>query len=101
MSNEIKALNLVPMVVEQTSRGERAYDIYSRLLKERVKPEMHQSVIEVGTGICKDISEVRRDVIELRTAPQGHDGLDATSGGGVHCRWHHSRLSRCDFHARH
>ncbi len=36
MNNEIKALNLVPMVVEQTSRGERAYDIYSRLLKERV-----------------------------------------------------------------
>ncbi len=33
---EIKALNLVPMVVEQTARGERAYDIYSRLLKERV-----------------------------------------------------------------
>jgi ATP-dependent Clp protease protease subunit len=32
----INALNLVPMVVEQTSRGERAYDIYSRLLKERV-----------------------------------------------------------------
>ena len=31
-----KALNLVPMVVEQTARGERAYDIYSRLLKERV-----------------------------------------------------------------
>ena len=35
-NSEIKALNLVPMVVEQTSRGERAYDIYSRLLKERV-----------------------------------------------------------------
>jgi len=31
-----KALNLVPMVVEQTARGERAYDIYSRLLKDRV-----------------------------------------------------------------
>ena len=31
-----QALNLVPMVVEQTTRGERAYDIYSRLLKERV-----------------------------------------------------------------
>jgi len=29
-------MNLVPMVVEQTNRGERAYDIYSRLLKERV-----------------------------------------------------------------
>ena len=31
-----RALNLVPIVVEQTARGERAYDIYSRLLKERV-----------------------------------------------------------------
>jgi len=33
---EAQAIGLVPMVVEQTSRGERAYDIYSRLLKERV-----------------------------------------------------------------
>jgi ATP-dependent Clp protease, protease subunit len=33
---DTQALNLVPMVIEQTSRGERAYDIYSRLLKERV-----------------------------------------------------------------
>jgi len=33
---DTRALNLVPMVVEQSSRGERAYDIYSRLLKERV-----------------------------------------------------------------
>jgi len=31
-----KSLNLVPMVVEQTARGERAYDIYSRLLKDRL-----------------------------------------------------------------
>ena len=31
-----RALNLVPIVVEQTSRGERSYDIYSRLLKERL-----------------------------------------------------------------
>ncbi|HLM53055.1 MAG TPA: ATP-dependent Clp protease proteolytic subunit, partial [Pseudoxanthomonas sp.] len=35
-SIQTRGLNLVPMVVEQTSRGERAYDIYSRLLKERV-----------------------------------------------------------------
>jgi ATP-dependent Clp protease protease subunit len=33
---DTRALNLIPMVVEQTSRGERSYDIYSRLLKERV-----------------------------------------------------------------
>jgi ATP-dependent Clp protease protease subunit len=39
---ETKALNLIPMVVEQTARGERSYDIYSRLLKERV-------VFAVGT----------------------------------------------------
>ena len=36
MNGEIRGVNLVPMVVEQTPRGERAYDIYSRLLKERV-----------------------------------------------------------------
>lgn len=33
---DIQALNLIPMVIEQTARGERSYDIYSRLLKERV-----------------------------------------------------------------
>ena len=33
---ETQALNLVPIVVEQTARGERSYDIYSRLLKERL-----------------------------------------------------------------
>ena len=38
MSDKIKEQmsNLIPMVVEQSSRGERAYDIYSRLLKERI-----------------------------------------------------------------
>lgn len=35
-SNTISNLGLIPMVVEQTARGERSYDIYSRLLKERV-----------------------------------------------------------------
>lgn len=35
-SNYQTAMNLVPMVVEQTSRGERAFDIFSRLLKERI-----------------------------------------------------------------
>ena len=36
LSNDIRMNSLVPMVVEQTNRGERAYDIYSRLLKERI-----------------------------------------------------------------
>ncbi len=41
---------LVPMVVEQTGRGERAYDIFSRLLKDRI--------IFIGTGINDDISNL-------------------------------------------
>jgi ATP-dependent Clp protease, protease subunit len=35
-SSEVHGLGLIPMVIEQSGRGERAYDIYSRLLKERV-----------------------------------------------------------------
>jgi ATP-dependent Clp protease protease subunit len=35
-AQDARALNLVPIVIEQTARGERSYDIYSRLLKERV-----------------------------------------------------------------
>ena len=41
---------LVPMVVEQTGRGERAYDIYSRLLKDRI--------IFIGTGISDEVSNL-------------------------------------------
>ena len=36
MNNDVKMSSLIPMVVEQTNRGERAFDIYSRLLKERI-----------------------------------------------------------------
>jgi carboxylate-amine ligase len=36
------------------------------VLRERVRPEMHQSMVEVGTGICKDIGQVRSEVAELR-----------------------------------
>jgi ATP-dependent Clp protease protease subunit len=45
-----RAQMLVPMVVEQTGRGERAYDIYSRLLKERI--------IFLGTEINDDVSNL-------------------------------------------
>jgi carboxylate-amine ligase len=37
-----------------------------RLLAEKVKAEMHQAVIEVGTGICRNVEEAREDVINLR-----------------------------------
>src|SRR5258708_13410449 len=42
--------NLVPMVVEQTGRGERAYDIYSRLLKDRI--------VFLGTEINDDVANL-------------------------------------------
>jgi carboxylate-amine ligase len=37
-----------------------------RVMQERVKAEMHQSVVEVGTGICKNIKEARQDLLSLR-----------------------------------
>jgi len=56
------------------------------LLAERVKPEMHQSVIEIGTGVCKDIKEARAEVRSIRQqmvtlARQNHLRLAA---GGTH-----------------
>jgi len=41
------------------------------ILGEQVKPEMHQSMIEVGTGICRNIQEARADVINLRRTVGG------------------------------
>ena len=43
-------MNLVPMVVDQTSRGERSYDIYSRLLKDRI--------IFIGTQIDDNVASL-------------------------------------------
>ena len=43
-------MNLVPMVVEQSPRGERAYDIFSRLLKERI--------VFLGTGVNDDVANL-------------------------------------------
>jgi carboxylate-amine ligase len=37
------------------------------ILKEHVKPEMHQSVVELGTGICTDARHVREEIIQLRS----------------------------------
>src|SRR5205814_1562381 len=49
---------LVPMVVEQTSRGERAFDIYSRLLNERI--------IFLGTPVTDDIAIHAKEIIDVR-----------------------------------
>ena len=50
MTNSTHASMLVPIVVEQTARGERAYDIYSRLLQDRI--------IFIGTAIDDQVSNV-------------------------------------------
>lgn len=47
--------NLVPMVVEQTSRGERSYDIFSRLLKERIIFLTGQIYDEMASLICAQL----------------------------------------------
>ena len=52
---EVYANNLVPMVVEQTSRGERSYDIYSRLLKERIIFLTGQVYDQVASLICAQL----------------------------------------------
>jgi carboxylate-amine ligase len=56
-----------PETRELKSHVEQILEDGKLLLKEQVKPEMHQSVIEMGTEICKDIHEARDQVIDLRT----------------------------------
>lgn len=46
--SKISAMNLVPVVIEHTSRGERSYDIYSRLLKDRI--------ILLGSAVTEDVA---------------------------------------------
>jgi ATP-dependent Clp protease protease subunit len=74
----MKGMNqmLVPMVVEQTGRGERAYDIYSRLLKERI--------IFIGTGIDDDVSNlVIAQLLFLQSEdPEKDVGIYINSPGG-------------------
>ena len=62
---------LIPMVVEQSSRGERAYDIYSRLLKERIVflvgpiNDNVASLVTAGLGIYDTMQYIKPDVSTL------------------------------------
>ena len=68
---------LVPMVVEQTARGERSYDIYSRLLKDRI--------IFIGTGISDEVSNlVIAQLLFLQSEDADKDvNIYINSPGGV------------------
>ncbi|MEL7187235.1 MAG: ATP-dependent Clp endopeptidase proteolytic subunit ClpP [Pseudomonadota bacterium] len=70
------AMNLVPMVVEQTARGERAYDIYSRLLKERlvfiVGPvEDHMANLIVAQLLYLESENPNKDIAVYINSPGG------------------------------
>ena len=75
-------MNLVPMVVEQTGRGERAFDIYSRLLKERIvfigSPiEYHVANLVIAQLLFLEADDPEKDVSVYINSPGGviTDGL--------------------------
>lgn len=91
---ETKALNLVPMVVEQTSRGERAYDIYSRLLKERVvfivgPIEDHMANLIVAQLLFLESENPEKDINLYINSPGG----TVTSGMAIYDTM---QFIRCD-----
>ncbi len=70
------AMNLVPMVVEQTGRGERAYDIYSRLLKERIvflvgPVEDHMANLVVAQLLFLESENPDKDIYLYINSPGG------------------------------
>jgi ATP-dependent Clp protease protease subunit len=80
-----QALNLVPMVVEQTARGERAYDIYSRLLKDRlvfiVGPvEDHMANLIVAQLLFLESENADKDIHLYINSPGGN----VTSGLSIY-----------------
>jgi carboxylate-amine ligase len=59
------------MIIDPTTRELKSHDqkiveIASRIVKDRVKAEMHQAVVEAGTGICRNVDEAREDITKLR-----------------------------------
>ena len=76
VSQDVEASGLVPMVVEQTSRGERAYDIYSRLLKERViflvgQVEDHMANLIVAQMLFLESENPDKDINLYINSPGG------------------------------
>ncbi len=73
---EAQSLNLVPMVIEQTPRGERSYDIYSRLLKERVifivgQVEDHMANLIVAQLLFLESENPDKDISVYINSPGG------------------------------
>ena len=77
MTNPVDtAMALVPMVVEQTNRGERSYDIYSRLLKERIifltgPVEDHVATLVSAQLLYLDSEDPEKDILMYINSPGG------------------------------
>ena len=77
IENDLKAVSgLVPMVIEQTSRGERSYDIYSRLLKERIiflvgEVEDHMANLVVAQLLFLESENPEKDINIYINSPGG------------------------------
>ena len=79
------SMQLIPMVVEQTSRGERAYDIYSRLLKDRIiflsgPIDDHVANIIIAQMLFLESEDPEKDINFYINSPGGH----VTSGMAVY-----------------
>jgi len=69
---------LVPIVIEQTPRGERAYDIYSRLLKDRIIPG---GVVTSGLAIYDTMNYIKPDVVTICMGQAASMGAFLLSAG--------------------
>jgi len=81
-----------PQTRELKSHEQKIVNEGQKMLKDKVKAEMHQAVVEVGTGICKNIDEAIKDVASLRgNIAQIADGFGLWVGAsGTHpfSHWH-------------
>src|SRR2546425_9745041 len=88
---ETKDLGLIPMVIEQSGRGEGAYDIYSRLLKERVVflvwpvTEITANLI-VAQLLFLESEQPRQDISSCATLRSGEDTAALQSLAYLVCR---------------
>jgi len=76
VNNKEDRMSLVPMVVEQSSRGERAYDIYSRLLKDRIiflvgPIEEHMANLVVAQLLFLESEDPKKDIHLYINSPGG------------------------------
>ena len=55
-----------PVTRELTSHDQKIVELAAHVINDSVKAEMHQAVVEVGTGICKDVTQAHQEISNLR-----------------------------------